>query len=269
MSTQRKLLTLVVGAFVLAGAAMVTQLSALGASSVGPPPASIGDQMDRAVPASLLDAPFIDQMGRPVTLRSFAGKAIFLVPFLTSCQEECPVTTGALLALRRELAAQHLTSKAAIVEVTVDPGRDTAERMAAYAKLTGVTWPLLTASSATIAALWHYFGIYYQVVPEGTPAGIDWQSGGPYTYDVNHSDGFILIDPALDERFVTAGMVSGASVPDPLRHMLDAQGVYDLKHPGGGSWTVNQAFNAIDWVIKLPSGAETAVCTKLPTCSRP
>lgn len=104
--------------------------------------------------------------------------------------------------VRRELAAQHLTSKAAIVEVTVDPGRDTAERMAAYARLAGVTWPLLTASSATIAALWHYFGIYYQVVPEGTPAGIDWQSGRPYTYDVDHSDGFILIDPALDERFV-------------------------------------------------------------------
>jgi hypothetical protein len=39
--------------------------------------------------------------------------------------------------------------------------------MAAYATLTGTSWPLLTASPATIAALWHYFSIYYQVVPEG------------------------------------------------------------------------------------------------------
>ncbi len=171
--------------------------------------------MDRAVPASLLDAPFTDQEGRPVTLRQFAGKAIFLVPFLTSCQEECPVTTGALLALERELSAQHLTSKAAIVEVTVDPGRDTPERMAAYAKLTGVTWPLLTASPATLAELWHFFGIYYQVVPEGSPPGIDWQTRKPYTYDVNHSDGFVLLNPALRERFVAAGMVSGATVPKP------------------------------------------------------
>ena len=51
------------------------------------------------------------------------------------------MTTGALLALERELAAQHLTSKAAIVEVTVDPGRDTPQRMAAYAKLTASAGP--------------------------------------------------------------------------------------------------------------------------------
>ena len=50
--------------------------------------------MDRAVPASILDATFTDQDGRPVTLRAFADKAVFLVPFLTSCQEECPVTTA-------------------------------------------------------------------------------------------------------------------------------------------------------------------------------
>jgi protein SCO1/2 len=188
-------------------------------------------------------------MGRRVTLRQFVGKAVFLVPFLTSCQEECPVTTGALLTLERDLAAHHLTSKAAIVEVTVDPGRDTAERMAAYAKLTGVTWPLLTASSATIAELWRYLGFYYQVVPEGLPPGIDWQSGRPYTYDVDHSDGFILIDPAHHERFVAAGMVSGATVPGSVRQLLDSQGVYDLKHPGSGSWTIGQAFNAIAWVL--------------------
>jgi protein SCO1/2 len=206
--------------------------------------------MDRAVPAALLHAPFTDQKGQPVTLRQFTGRAIFLVPFLTSCQEECPVTSGALLDLERELAARHLTSKAAIVDVTVDPTRDTPQRMAAYAKLTGITWPLLTASPATIAALWHYFGIYYQVVPEGSPPGIDWQTGKPYAYDVDHSDGFILIDPALRERFVAAGMVSGATVPTPLRRLLDAQGVYDSKHPGGGSWTVDQAFNAIDWVLE-------------------
>jgi cytochrome oxidase Cu insertion factor (SCO1/SenC/PrrC family) len=249
MGLRSKTALLVAGIFLATGAALSIGLSAIDAGSVGPPSASIGDQMDRAVPASLLDASFTDQEGRSVTLRQFAGKAIFLVPFLTSCQEECPVTTGALLALERELAAQHLTPKAAIVEVTVDPGRDTPQRMAAYAKLTGVTWPLLTASPATLTKLWHFFGIYYQVVPEGSPAGIDWETGKPYCYDVNHSDGFVLLNPALRERFVAAGMVSGATVPKALRRLLDAQGVYDLKHPGGGSWTVDQAFNAIDWVL--------------------
>ena len=160
------------------------------------------------------------------------------------------MTTGALLALERELAAHHLTSKAAIVEVTVDPGRDTAERMAAYAKLTGVTWPLLTASPATLTELWHFFGIYYQVVPEGSPAGIDWETGKPYSYDVDHSDGFILIDPTLDERFVAAGMVSGATVPARSAAFSMPRVSTTSKHPGGGSWTVDQAFSAIDWVLE-------------------
>lgn len=211
----------------VAGAALGFGLSSLGATSPGPPPASIGDQMDRAVPERLLDATFADQDGRPVTLHQFIGKAVFLVPFLTSCQEECPVTTGAQLALERQLAAQHLTSKAAIVEVTLDPGRDTPQRMAAYAKLTGVSWPLLTTAPATIAALWHFFGVYYQVVPEASPPGIDWQTGQPYTYDVNHSDGFALLDPQLRKRFITAGMVRGASVPRSFRRLLDTQGIYD------------------------------------------
>ena len=101
MGLRRKLALLVAGVFVASGAVLSIGLSSIDAGSVGSPPASIGDQMDRAVPASLLDAPFTDQEGRPVTLRQFAGKAIFLVPFLTSCQEECPVTTGALLALER------------------------------------------------------------------------------------------------------------------------------------------------------------------------
>lgn len=248
MSSRRKLTLLGAGAL-LAGAALGIGLSSLGASGPGPPPASIGDQMNRAVPAALLDTSFTDQEGRSVTLRQFAGKAVFLVPFLTSCQEECPITTGALLVLERQLAAQHLTSRAAIIEVTVDPGRDVPQRMAAYAKLTGVTWPLLTASPESLAALWHYFGIYYQVVPEGSPPGIDWETGTAYTYDVDHSDGFILLDPTLHERFIAAGMVSGASVPGSLRRLLDSQGVYDLKHPGGGSWTVGQAAAAINWVL--------------------
>ena len=108
-----------------------------------------------------------------MTLRQFAGKAIFLVPFLTSCQEECPVTTGALLGLERDLSVQHVTSKAAIVEVTVDPRRDTPERMAAYAKLTGVTWPLLTASPATLTELWHFSGFTTRWCPKARlPASI-------------------------------------------------------------------------------------------------
>jgi protein SCO1 len=234
---------------VLLGTGVAVGMATTGAASPGPPPASIGDQMDRPMTPELLDAQFTDQEDAPVQLSAYAGDVVVLVPFLTSCQEECPVTTGALLAIRRDLVADHLEHKVTLVEVTVDPGRDTPARMAAYAKLTGVSWPLLTAPPGTIAALWHYFGIYYQVVPEGTPPGIDWQTHQPYAYDVDHSDGFIVLDSELHERFVAAGMVRDAHLTPPLRRLLDGDGLHDLTHPGGGSWTIAQALGAIAWVL--------------------
>jgi protein SCO1/2 len=250
----RKLGFLVAGGLLVVGAGTGVALWVGGSSagSLAPPPpsSSIGDQMDRPVPAQVLGASFTDQDGQTVKLSDLAGRAVLLVPFLTSCQEECPVTTGALLAIKRTLETDHLEHKIAIVEVTVDPGRDTPGRMAAYAKLTGTSWPLLTAAPATIAELWHFFGIYYQVVPEGSPPGIDWQTHQPYTYDVDHSDGFILLDSHQRERFVAAGMVSGAPLTPSLRGLLDSQGVADLRHPGGGSWTIPQALDAIRWVLR-------------------
>lgn len=196
-------------------------------------------------------------MGHQVTLEQFRGRTVLLVPFLTSCQEECPITTGALLVVQRSLAAEDLSRKVAIVEVTVDPGRDTPARMATFARQTGSTWPLLTGSSATIASLWHHFGIYYQEVPEGSPPGIDWETNRPYTYDVDHSDGFVLLDSHLDERFIAGGMTSIGRIPANLEKLLDSQGKADLQNPGGGSWTVTDALNAAGWVVGQPIAEAT------------
>lgn len=130
--------------------------------------------------------------------------------------------------------------------------------MDAYARLTGSNWPLLTASSSTIHALWQWFGIYYQRVPEGSPPGIDWATHRPNTYDVDHSDGFIVIDDRLRERYVAGGMARVASLPPALRTLLDGQGEANLRHPGFGSWSVPQALGAIAWTLaSTPPPART------------
>jgi cytochrome oxidase Cu insertion factor (SCO1/SenC/PrrC family) len=154
-----------------------------------------------------------------------------------------------LIDIERSLVADKLTHKVVIAEVTVDPDRDTPDRMAAYARLMGCTWPLLTASSATVAHLWHYFGIYFQKVSEGSPPGVNWETGKPYTYDVDHSDGFVLLNAELHERFFAGGMVRVASVPTRIRALLDSQGIENLRHPGGSSWTIADALDAIGWSL--------------------
>jgi cytochrome oxidase Cu insertion factor (SCO1/SenC/PrrC family) len=142
-----------------------------------------------------------------------------------------------------------LSGKVAIVEATVDPGRDSPERLAAFTKLTDSSWPLLTGPSPVLATFWHYFGIYYQKVPEGSPPGIDWQTNRPYTYDVNHSDGFVLLDSHLHERFVAGGMTDISHIPTALHKLLDSQGEADLRTPGAGTWSVSDALEAIGWLL--------------------
>ena len=223
----------------------------------GPPPASLGTAFDRAVPASVRSLPLVDQHGDSTTLDAFHGHVVLVAPMLTSCQEVCPITTGVLLQLHHALAAAGLSPRVTTLEISVDPGRDTPARLAAYAHVTGAAWPLLTGSPATLDALWRYFGVVAQVVPEDTPPGIDWQTGRPYTYDVNHSDGFFLLDPGGHERFSTGGMphVTGV-LPPALAHMLNTLGRKNLASPGLGAWNAADARGALGWLVGrgIPAG---------------
>jgi cytochrome oxidase Cu insertion factor (SCO1/SenC/PrrC family) len=205
--------------------------------------------MNRPVASAIATLPLENQEGQPVTLAQFKGQVVLLTPFLTSCQEECPITTAALLSVDRDIRSEGLTKKVTIVEVTVDPGRDTPQRMTAYAALTGSKWLLLTAASARLAAFWRYFGIYYQNVAESSPAGIDWETHLPYTYDVDHSDGFVLLDAHLHERFIAGGMTRIGKIPTNLKKLLDNEGKANLRNPGGGTWTVTNAVNAVEWAL--------------------
>jgi cytochrome oxidase Cu insertion factor (SCO1/SenC/PrrC family) len=38
--------------------------------------------------------PLVNKAGQDMSLASFRGKYVMLAPFLTLCQEECPLTTG-------------------------------------------------------------------------------------------------------------------------------------------------------------------------------
>ncbi|HZU73866.1 MAG TPA: SCO family protein [Acidimicrobiales bacterium] len=243
--------SLVVGAVLLAS---VLALAACGSGDPPAPPAALGNTVDLSVPPSIAGLRLVDQNGRPTDLAAFRGRVLLLAPFLTSCQEVCPITTGALLAVESALRADHLGGQVAVAELTVDPDRDQPARLAAFQALSGSTWPLLTAEPATLASFWHHFGIYYQKVPEAQPAGIDWQTGRPYTYDVDHFDGFMVFDRSGRERFLTGGMPDLAGRLDPrLRALLDSEGRQNLAHPGPARpWTVSDALGAVAYVLGRP-----------------
>ena len=225
-------------------------LAACGSSAPAAPPAPPASQgliLDRPTPQTV---PLVNQQGQAVSLAGLRGKVVVLAPFLTLCQDECPLVTGAFISLQRDLHAAGLSRRVVFVEATVDPGRDTVDRLAAYEKEFGADWDLWTGTPAAIAAFWKPFGVEYQIVPEEQPAKIDWYTGKPLTYDVDHTDGYILIDPAGRERFVDASAPNQkGALNAKLRSLLNDGGLHELQNPEAPDWTTADALASISWLL--------------------
>jgi protein SCO1 len=222
-------------------------LAACGSSAPAAPPPSQGLILDRPTPQSV---PLVNQQGQAVSLAGLRGKVVVLAPFLSLCQDECPLVTGAFTALQRDLRAAGLAQRVVFVEATVDPGRDTVARLAAYQKEFGADWDLWTGTPANIAAFWKPFGVAYQIVAEEQPPKTDWWTGQPLTYDVDHTDGYILVNPAGRERFVDASAPNEKGALDAkLRGLLDDGGLHDLDNPQAPNWTTADALDSIGWLL--------------------
>jgi cytochrome oxidase Cu insertion factor (SCO1/SenC/PrrC family) len=194
-------------------------------------------------------AALLNQHGQPVSLASLHGKVVVLAPFLSLCQDECPLITAAFTSLQHDVRAAGLSDRVAFVEATVDPGRDSVARLAAYQKEFGADWDLWTGTPAQIAAFWKPFGVSYQTVEEEQPAKIDWWTAQPLAYDVDHTDGYILIDGSGHERFVDASAPNIPGLPPKLKALLNVGGLHNLTHPLPTNWTTADALGAISWVL--------------------
>ena len=201
------------------------------------------------MPASVASIPLTTQTGAVTDLAAFKGKTVMVVPFLSLCQDVCPFTTGNLLQVQQSIDAAKQNGDVAVIEYSVDPERDTAARLAAYAKLEGITWTLATTSPENTAALEKYFGVVATKQPEGTPPGIDWWTGQPLTYDVGHTDGYAVLDTKGVERFVSGATPSFHGTLNPtIEAFLSDDGKKALEDPPKNGWTPADTLTAISWV---------------------
>jgi protein SCO1/2 len=236
-------------------------LAGCGGNKVPAPPSSLGSVVDFTVPASIANLPLTKPDGTTTTLAAYRGRPVMIADFMTLCADICPLISANTAAVARALAADGYGGKAALLEISFDPQRDTAARLAAYRKLYGPAlpdWTLLRASPADTAKLWRFFGVEYRRVKEPKPADIDWWTHKPLTYDVDHSDVLIFLDAAGHERFVVDGNpdVQGHLPPAPLVRTLSRQGRQLLHHPDPvASWTVGQGLAVFSWLLnhRLPS----------------
>ena len=246
-------------AYLAAAAAVVgltLSLSACGTANAPKAPSNdVGTRVDYSLPSAVLDAPLTTQSGQPVTLRSFRDKVLVISDTMTLCQETCPLDTATVAQTARDVDKAGFGKDVELLSITVDPGRDTPARLAAYRALYAPApqnWLALTGSAVTVNRFWTALGVYRQQVKDpATGAPRDWLTGKPLTYDIFHSDEVFFLDGRLHERFILEGpphLDSAAQIPSTLGTFMDAQGHRNVMHPDAEAWTEPQALGVLGWL---------------------
>ena len=245
---------------VIAGVATIGLFAAaiaigqLSPGPVRPPSENVGTQLNTALPAAISQLPLIDENGKSTNLAALSGKIVVLSDFMTLCQEVCPFTTSELNDIDKSALNSSMRDKIQFVNITVDPARDDPAHLHAYRTFAQLlpNWSLLTGTPANLATLWKYFGASYSKQPEDSPPSIDWFTGKPLTYDIEHSDVLVYLDATSHQRFVIEGMPNGVNAPltPAERSFLSPDGVANLTNTENAAWTEPQALQVISWMTK-------------------
>ena len=125
------------------------------------------------------------QDGRPFDLESLKGKWSFVYFGYTYCPDVCPTTLAELARARKLLEQAGADAATQYVFVSVDPQRDTPQRLAQYVAFFDRTFLGATGSDEALSGLTRQIGVAY-AFPEGKKGD---------RYAVDHSSIVALFDP--------------------------------------------------------------------------
>ncbi len=131
----------------------------------------------------------VDQKGQPFGRERFSRRWNLLFFGFTSCPDICPTTLALLSSFEKSLGDLPPEERPQILFVSVDPGRDTPERVAAYVNFFSPTFTGLTGTPAAIEAFAQALHVPYAITP---------LSDGNYTVD--HSSALLLVSPDAELR---------------------------------------------------------------------
>lgn len=121
--------------------------------------------------------------GESFRLSQARGNIVLLFFGYTSCPDVCPTTMAEMKSALEKIGAEK-AKQVRVVFVTVDPGRDTPERVQEYVNHFNTEFIGLSGAEAELQQTWNDYGVFRQVV-EGTSAA---------GYLVDHTARITLID---------------------------------------------------------------------------
>jgi len=133
------------------------------------PAASVAEE---SVQPTLPDLPLLDQEGKPVRFYTdlVKGKVVMMNFVFTSCTTICP-PMGATFAKVQKLLGERAGKDVHLISVSVDPGTDTPERLAAWKQKLGggPGWTLVTGDRENITRILKGLGVYTASIADHTP----------------------------------------------------------------------------------------------------
>jgi protein SCO1/2 len=139
------------------------------------------------VPRHIQDFALHDHNGQPFTKGNFAGKWTLVFFGYTYCPDICPITLATIRQFEGLLEETEAADTVQVVLVTVDPQRDTAEKLKAYVEYFGQDYLGVTGEYIDIFKLAREVNIAfgYQPAEDGN-------------YLVSHSGEIVLVNPNGD-----------------------------------------------------------------------
>jgi len=147
--------------------------------------------------------------GEPVALADFRGKAVLLFFGYTACPDVCPTTLSRFAEVMKRLGKD--SQRVQVLFVTLDPERDSAEKLAAYVPWFDPSFIGLYGDAAATAAVAGDFKVYF--ARSKASSGMD--------YVIDHSAGAYAFDPAGRLRLYVKDDVAVDALVGDLKRLLD------------------------------------------------
>lgn len=154
------------------------------------------------------DFSLLNQDGKRVSLRDFRGKPLVMTFVYTQCTDVCPLLLQSLIFAEHKLTAAEREA-VRFVAISVDPQRDTPQRLKAYMQERGLDaarWSLLTDGVKEATQVAAAYGIVVRPAPQG---------------DFVHNSVFVVIDAQGRERAELHGLATPVdAIVQEVRRLL-------------------------------------------------
>lgn len=177
--------------------------------TIGPPYQLRGSLIEPLYPAPPIE--LTDSQDQAFSLNNYRGKIVLMFFGYAGCPDVCPTTMADLKQTRTYLDED--ADETQVVFITLDPDRDTPEKIQKYTSLFEPTFLGLSGSMDELEPIWASYGVFREIDTETvTAAG----------YLVSHSARIYLIDQEGNLRLTYNFGTPPEDIAKDIQHLLDS-----------------------------------------------